>query len=312
MHPKTTHTEPATLLAIDWGKTRAKAYLLSDNGHVIASRSAPIGIQQIPNKQFWPALQHSFGDWLDAFPDIPVIACGMIGSREGLRETPLASTPTDPAGLAKKAIRIDDLARHPFILVPGICDSQPGGLPDVIRGMETRILGAIHADKDQAQVFVLPGTHSKWVLVKNGAIQTFRSYMTGELFSILQKHSILGQLIPPDSTIGHDGFNQGLTNIRRQSGQLANLLFSVRTLGLFGQIADHDLLGYLSGLLIGNEIVDGLEWAGGHKITLIGSSELASLYRLALASHGRRVEILSSDIVARGLFMLACEINLVE
>lgn len=305
-------SERVALIAIDWGKTRAKLYLLSAQGHILASPSAPIGIQHVAGKQFLQALLAHFGDWLDAYPTQPIIACGMIGSREGLRETSFASTPTDPASLAKKAVRIDDLAHRPFILVPGICDNPQGGLPDVIRGMETRILGAMDAGKNQDQIFILPGTHSKWVLVKNGSIQTFRTYMTGELFSILPQHSVLGRLIPPDSSTTVQGFETGLAKIRQQPAHLANILFSVRTRGLAGQIAGSDLLGYLSGLLIGDEVLDGLAWTGNRPITLIGSSELVPLYQTALASHDRQVETLSNDIVAQGLFLLAREINRTE
>lgn len=306
-HPD--HAVFPALLALDWGKTRASAYLLSPAGGIIETRSAAIGIQRIEGKRFLEALQALCGAWLSLYPQIPVIASGMLGSREGLRETAFASTPTNPAGLASKSVRIDDLAGRPFALIPGICDSQLGSPPDVIRGMETKILGVLESTGERNGIFVLPGTHCKWVKVKDGMIDSFRTYMTGELFSILRDHSILGRLNLYEKKVTPAGFLQGVHNAHEQGGNLTHLLFSVRTLGLTGQVTPEDLPGYLSGLLIGDEVADGLRWARGAMLTLIGSSELTQLYRRAFAESGHDIVVMPADIAAKGLHRLAQEIN---
>lgn len=302
------NTTPA-LLALDWGKTRIKAYLVSPDGEIIDTRTGLLGVQKVADHRFVEALHTLCGDWLNNWPEMPILACGMIGSREGLCETPFASTPTIPAGLTAKAVRIDEQIGRRFAIIPGICDSPLGQPPDVIRGMETRILGALDLAKTDHGIFVLPGTHSKWVKVKNGAIDSFRTYMTGELFAILRSHSILGQLMPAEPVITPEGFARGLANARLQPASLTHILFSVRTLALSGDMAVEDLPGYLSGLLIGDELADGLRWASSAELTLIGSGELTELYRKALTSNGHKPKVASAAVAARGLFRLAQEIN---
>lgn len=301
---------PPSLLALDWGTTNLRGYLLDQAGNTLEHLAVAQGVRSISDGKFAEAFQRHFGHWLEQYPDIPVIACGMVGSRHGWCEAPYVPTPANARHLAQRAIRIDQLAGRPFAIIPGVTDSPPGQAPDIMRGEETQLLGALAAQAGISEgVFVLPGTHSKWIKVRNGAIASFRTYMTGEFYAVLRDHSILGKLFPqtPQNTLS--GFMQGLAQAQLQHGNLSHLIFSTRTLGLFEQMPPQDLPGYLSGLLIGDEIADGLRWAGSGTITLIGSDELTRLYRQALASRGHSPSIAAENVTAHGLNLLAKEIS---
>lgn len=296
------------LLALDWGSTNLKAYLLNSAGVPLETRNSSRGIQQVQQGRYMDTLREQCGDWLDQYPEVPIIAAGMIGSREGWRETPYALTPTNPASLAKAIIRIDDLAGRPFALVPGLCDSPRGGPPDVMRGVETEMLGALNILGVHDGVFVLPGFHCKWVVVKEGAIATFRTYMTGELYEMYTSRSLIANLLNKEAQITLSGFSLGLAHVRKHRSNLSHMLFSARSQGLLGQISRSDLAGFLSGLLIGDEITDGLDWSGQpHAVYLIGTDYLAQLYRQALVVSGHQPILAPESATARGLHLLAKE-----
>lgn len=131
------------------------------------------------------------------------------------------------------------------------------GLPDVMRGEETELVGHIAADGSDHGLYVLPGTHSKWASTASGAITLFNTFMTGEFFAVLSRHSILGRL-RIDGPASPRAFAKGLANASNQGGSILSTAFSARTLALFGRLAGNEISDYLSGLLIGTEVAAGV------------------------------------------------------
>ena len=183
-----TDAQSTALLAIDWGTTSARAYRLDAAGAVLARRYAPLGIQSVHDGRFDVALEALLGDWQG--DTAPRIACGMIGSRQGWCEAPYVECPADLAGLGGA------LTRTPggeLAIVPGARCIDPSGVPDVMRGEETQLAGALARDEDHV-LAVLPGTHSKWAMVERGELVRFATYMTGELYAVLLEHTLLGRM----------------------------------------------------------------------------------------------------------------------
>ncbi len=292
------------LIAVDWGTTSARAYRLDDRGEVCDARAAPLGIQQV--KGGYPdALAALLGDW--SSDTAPRLACGMIGSRQGWIEAPYVDCPAPVDALARGIVRTQDGA---LAIVPGLVCRGMDGMPDVMRGEETQIAGAI-ANEAAPTLAILPGTHSKWALVHGGTIVAFTTHMTGEVFAVLHEHSILGRMLaPPADRFAPEPFAQGVRRGLARSGDLLHQLFGVRTLPLRGELAPEDAGDYLSGLLIGSEIAAGRAWASAHgapldSVLVIGSRVLYDRYAAALREAGLAARVAPEDAAARGLWRIA-------
>ena len=209
----------------------------------------------------------------------------MVGSRQGWVEAPYVPC---PAGAAEIAAAMTTSRRRELgrvVVVPGLSARDARGAPDVMRGEETQILGALGASGRADGLFVLPGTHSKWARVEAGRIVDFATFMTGEVFAALKDHTLLGRLMaPPDETdaaSAADGFARGLAAAAalERPGDLLHAIFMTRTLGLFDEAPAHALADYLSGLLIGAEILAGAQ--GAREAFVVGSPALTARYRAA-------------------------------
>jgi 2-dehydro-3-deoxygalactonokinase len=301
------------LIALDWGTSSLRAYLLDCKGAVHESSSWPWGIQNVPGSDFVAMFRAAVGGWRQRWPSVPAIAAGMIGSRQGWREVPYVDCPTDPAGLVAGLLAFDT-GCGTLHIVPGVM--QRGELPNVLRGEETQILGALALEPALADhsLLVLPGTHSKWVSICKGRIERFATYMTGELFAVLRDHSILGRPArdsgPAAGGPMHDeAFRRGL-RVARESGSegVACRLFTTRSLFLAGDLPAAQTLDYLSGLLIGEEIRSVVAELGGAArppLVLIGEPALCGRYAAALKESGcNRVRILENTAPA-GLWQIA-------
>ena len=291
------------MIAIDWGTSSFRAYLLDAAGAVEDSRSAPAGILSVENGQFADVLERHTGDWIDA-GQTRVVMSGMIGSRQGWQEVAYAPC---PAGLEEIATGMRPVAweRAQVWIAPGITCRDEAGIPDVMRGEETQILGCIERLGPGRHTICLPGTHSKWVVVENGRIVHFATHMTGESFALFKGHSILGRMMQ-EAAADHKAFTDG---VRRSgdTGGLLHHLFGVRSRGLFGELAQSAAASYLSGLLIGHEIRAAR--AGAGKVHLLCTPALAEVYRLALDAMGMESSTLDPDAVTHGLFRLSSRLK---
>jgi 2-dehydro-3-deoxygalactonokinase len=288
----------AKLIGLDWGTTSCRAYLIGTNGAVLARSTNGPGILGVENGAFGAALDGMIGGWLVQHGALPIILSGMIGSRQGWAEAPYVCCPANADDIVKALARIAH-ADLRIALVPGL-STENGAMPDVMRGEETQIFGALGSSDDGR--FLLPGTHSKWVEVAGGRIVSFRTFMTGEVFGALKNHTILGRLMragEPDAAAFTRGVCEGAA--AGSAGALLNRVFATRTYGLMDRLADTALSDYLSGLLVGAEIAE----AAGGDVTIVGSATLAAHYRQALRLLGYTSTLAPEDCVATGHWRLA-------
>ena len=283
------------LIGIDWGTTSFRAWRMGAGGEVLDSVGDGPGILAAAGLPggFRQAMQDRIGSWLGT---APVIASGMITSRNGWIETAYLPLPLDAAALAA------NLTLHEGIhFVTGAVSDPDGPAPDVMRGEETEIIGHLSGGGGDG-LFVLPGTHSKWARAEGGALTGFRTVMTGEVFGALRDHTILGRLIQPGPG-SEDAFRRGV-EAGRQDGALLGRIFSARTLALMDRLAPDQVADYLSGLLIGDEVAQGTRDAGG-SVTIIGRGDLALRYQTAFSVLGIAARIAPPGMAQRGLWEIA-------
>ncbi|MBL28448.1 MAG: 2-dehydro-3-deoxygalactonokinase [Rhodospirillaceae bacterium] len=298
------------LVGVDWGTSGFRGYLLATDGTVLDWVASEDGILAVENGSFGAALDVNVGHWLAAAPLSPVIMSGMIGSRQGWKEADYLDCPTDIGVLAGRLTEVAGDSGQVAHIVPGIARVDPDDVPDVIRGEETQIAGALVGHG--TEIFVLPGTHSKWAIAEDGRIVWFATFMTGELFAILCRHSILGRTMTGDEhdpAAFHRGLNYGLAAGEGRGGLLKRL-FSARTLALFGSLPESGTRSYLSGLLIGCEIAEARQAAAGRltddaSIVVLGGARLSAAYVDALARAGMEASVGPADCAAHGLVRIA-------
>jgi 2-dehydro-3-deoxygalactonokinase len=282
-------------------------------GAINATRSAPLGIGTLRDGRFAAALDTLLDDWRD--DAAPRIACGMIGSRQGWIEAPYVECPADLARFGQ------GLTRTPcgeLAIVPGARCIGASGVPDVMRGEETQLVGAIRLEEPRL-LAVLPGTHSKWAVVDHGRLVDFATYMTGELYAVLLSHSILGRMSAENAGAAAPhgaAFARGV--VRGSAGDgLAHAIFGARTLALAGDMAPEDVGDWLSGVLIGDEIRAARDWAQEHgvdaaKVRVIGDGALVARYVRALEEVGAGAEAGPPAAAALGLYRIAQQAGLVK
>jgi 2-dehydro-3-deoxygalactonokinase len=300
-------SDPA-LIGIDWGTSSLRAFLLDADGAVLDQVSSAEGITKVKNHGFEKVFNALVDAWVVHGP-LPVVASGMITSRNGWIETPYAAMPVDSEDLANALVLFETGCGRQIHFVTG-ASIEHDGHPDVMRGEETQIVGAA-ASGIQDGVFVMPGTHSKWVRVRNGRIDDFATYMTGDVFAALKEHTILGALMDgsdPHPASFKAGVEAGLT----AKADLLHRIFHVRTLPLMERIPQTGTSDYLSGLLIGSEIASASEQEHTTDVvTIIGRSDLADRYETALQIAGHACLRSPDDIVAVGHFEIAKAAGLV-
>ncbi|HVZ46660.1 MAG TPA: 2-dehydro-3-deoxygalactonokinase [Ramlibacter sp.] len=287
----------ASLVAVDWGTSTLRGALLGDSGEVLQERTFPRGVLTLAAGEFRDAFDRSFGDWMQRVA--LALVCGMVGSREGWKEAPYCAC---PAGFEEIAAHLEWIEPGRIAIVPGVSRDEDG-VPDVMRGEETQVLGALRIAQLDDAVLVLPGTHSKWVRVEDGRIRSFTTFMTGEVYALLARHSILARSLPATHEVFDEpAFLRGVAHAVH-AGSLLGSAFSVRTLRLFDRIAQPLAPSYLSGLVIGEELRT--RDVEGESVLVVGAPELARRYRLALAAMGARPRTIGSEATWRGLAALA-------
>ncbi|MFJ2481456.1 2-dehydro-3-deoxygalactonokinase [Pseudomonas sp. NPDC087598] len=323
----------AQLIALDWGTTSLRAYKLAADGMVLEQRALSSGIMQLPKTPrvingrectdgFELAFDQACGDWLDAQPDLPVIACGMVGSAQGWREAAYCETPANVANLGNSLQTVISLRGTRVYIVPGVI--QRSRLPNVMRGEETQVLGVLQnlpVEAGSDLLIGLPGSHSKWVEVVDGCITHFDTFMTGEVFAVLSEHSILGRTQQQGAAFDGQAFDRGVQIALSADGELGVLstLFSARTLGLTGELSSTAQADYLSGLMIGHELAALAAVQRRRRdnpnlpsIVLIGNAQLCARYSRALDACGFAKVTLAEQATERGLWQLALAAGLID
>ena len=298
----------ASLIAIDWGTSNLRASLLDAHGDLLETRSASGGVMAVPERRFADALLALCGDWIDTHA-VPLIASGMIGSRQGWQEAPYIACPASLPAAAAQLVKVEVRSGAVLHIVPGIRCLGADAVHDVMRGEETQLWGADLADGDCC---VLPGTHSKWAwLGEEGKVDRFETFMTGELYGLLTKHGILGRLME-FGTARPETFESGVRLGLTQHGNALHVIFAARTAGLMGDIDPRGLPDYLSGILIGLEIASATARHPQRCVTLLGDDDLCSRYETALGIAGVDSRRASEGATTRGQWRVAAEAGLVR
>ncbi|WP_295138630.1 2-dehydro-3-deoxygalactonokinase [uncultured Reyranella sp.] len=282
------------LIAVDWGTSSLRGARLDEAGRVLEEKSAPLGILSVPAGDFAGVFASLFSDWMEPAGSVCLIS-GMAGSRQGWVEAPYVACPAGPQEL-KRHLHWIEPAR--IALVPGLSIEQ-GEVPDVMRGEEVQIFGAMRLAGLTDGLFVLPGTHSKWATVREGRVAGFRTCMTGEFYGLLSQHSILARTLQANSPLDEAMFRRGVIRAGEGNGLLHDA-FGVRALALFDRLSPAQSASYLSGLLIGEELRT-QELTVGREVIAIGAPALTARYALALGEKGVRVRSFGAEATWAGL-----------
>lgn len=281
-------------IAVDWGTTHARAWAMQGDDPVTESHNGP-GMGTLSPNDFEPALLDMLGDW-----DLPlattVIACGMVGAKQGWAEAAYRSVPATPlSGLATIADTHDE--RLDVRILPGLSQSTP---PDVMRGEETQIAGFLALNPDFDGVICLPGSHSKWVQISAGEVVSFRTMMTGELFACLSNHSVLRH--SAGDGWNDEAFASAVSSTLSRPETLAANLFAIRAFDLVHGSDPARATACLSGVLIGAELAAAKPYWLGMPVAVIGEGNLADHYGKALGLQGTPViRTRAKELTLRGL-----------
>ncbi|CAN7724019.1 2-dehydro-3-deoxygalactonokinase [Phyllobacterium sp. LjRoot231] len=287
----------------DWGTSRFRLWLVDADGNVMAEKRTDDGLDTSRNRGFTETLEGHLTA-LGAPANLPVIICGMAGSRQGWVEANYVPVPADLSAILSGAVKIEGIARDVRI-IPGL--SQSGSSPNVMRGEETQLLGAILDRNLSNGIIAMPGTHSKWVELEEGRAKSFSTYLTGELYALLASQSILRHSIGDAATsasFDHPQFT-GAVKLMLSGERMLGELFGIRAAMLLDNLSPEGAASRLSGLLIGAEIA-GAKTKSHGKVTLVASGAMAALYGKALTIAGLGFDLVDADeAVRKGLFVAA-------
>jgi 2-dehydro-3-deoxygalactonokinase len=299
--------EPARLIGLDWGTSSLRAYLYGDGGRILQEKSAASGVMHLEpfilpgepgiarERLFESAFADICGDWLAEYgKDLPVIACGMVGSTVGWRETAYLRTPVGTGALASALTKVSRDSGGSVQIVTGICASgEPGkSFSEILRGEETQVAGVLskieNSTKSGTLLIGLPGTHSKWVRVQDRQIVSFSTFVTGELYALLTNYSVVAKMQKKSQRMDREAFRLGLQMARARNGEAAGglltAIFSTRSKHVLGELKEEEQPDYLSGLLIGEEL------AGVERILARDVRTLKDFSRILIAGDRRLCE----------------------
>jgi 2-dehydro-3-deoxygalactonokinase len=302
---------PPALIAVDWGSSSFRAYLMAADGAILDETASADGVASVKPGHFPEAFRRLVGGWLDAHASLPVIASGMVGSRNGWREAPYVGCPAglDDIAAGLVAVQAGDRTAH---LAPGLSCEWLDGEADVMRGEEVEILGV----SDQGgRLIVLPGTHSKWAIVAAGRVERFKTFATGELFAAIRDHTLVGAFARAaggrrSEAAFADGVRRGAAACGVLGGGLLGALFGARALPLMRKLPEDEAGDYLSGLLIGAEIAGARRLFPDGTPHVAGAPALIERYLAAFALLGEEACAAPSRAAARGLLVLARQAGL--
>ncbi len=311
---------PSQYIAGDWGTSNFRLYLCEygPQGATVIDSKLGLGISQLSSNNFEDHLFDLTNDWLSATSALPILLSGMIGSSIGWKESAYLECPVAPSAIAQGRNRF--MCRGSEISIfSGLRTQNKLGLPDVMRGEELQLLGWMQLNNSAPSgrtLFALPGTHNKWALSVDGTIDNFITAFTGELFALLKNNSILiAQKSESSSSnqANQEAFVNGVSAVQ-QSGEafLLHTLFSTRAKQVLGQMSEEHSAAYLSGLIIGADIIGATKLFNDYdNIVLIGTPELTGYYKAALKQLNLTAQISNpDDIAAAGFNALFREIYL--
>ena len=295
------------LIAIDWGSSSFRAYLMTRDGGIVDEIASADGVSTVAPGGFPATLERLAGRWLVAQAGLPIIASGMVGSRHGWREAPYIRCPAEPGAIAAGLIAVEAGTRRVH-LAPGLAAEDENGQPDVMRGEEVEILGIAEFG---GRLIVLPGSHSKWAVVDQGRVLSFKTFVTGELFAAVKDHTLAGAFArsarpKPTGPAFALGVRRGAAAARCEGRSgLLGALFGARSLPLMGKLAEDDAGDYLSGLLIGAEIAEARRLFADNDPQVAGAEALVERYLAAFDALGVKALAAPPRAAARGLHLLA-------
>jgi 2-dehydro-3-deoxygalactonokinase len=292
--------ERPAYVAVDWGTSSFRLWSIGKDGAILGERRSGEGMTTAAKVGFTTVLQAHL-DSLSVPADVPVIVCGMAGARQGWVEAGYIDTPTSLSAILTSAVSVPGIDRNVRIL-PGLAQRSKEA-PDVIRGEETQLLGALAEDSKGEQLVCMPGTHSKWVRVVDGVVTGFSSFMTGELFDVISKHSILAQSVADAADFDKAAFEAAVIAAFKQPALATSLIFGARSGQLLHGITPAASKARISGTLIGVEIAGAMSSAGKDAaITLVVSGGLQALYETAFECLSLSYQTIDADAaVRRGL-----------
>ncbi|MCA0870681.1 2-dehydro-3-deoxygalactonokinase [Seohaeicola saemankumensis] len=280
--------EAVSWIAADWGTSNLRLWALDGRNDVLAERGAPCGMGSLQPEAFEPALIALIDDLLPPDGVTRVLVCGMAGARQGWVEAPYFKVPCRPVGTHAQPAPTRD-ARLRVRILPGLAQDAPA---DVMRGEETQIAGYLARNPGFQGTICLPGTHTKWVRIRNGQVDGFRTVMTGEIFALLGTQSVLRHSAGTgwDADAFDDGVAAGLSH---PEALLADL-FSVRAAALLSDPAEGAGRARMSGLLIGAELAAMRRFWDAADVVLVGAPEVSALYATALGWLGARPRVMDT------------------
>ena len=287
----------ANWIAVDWGTSRLRAWIMDDRNEVIQSLSSGEGMGALAQQEFEAALLRLIEPYLRADGLTTVIACGMVGARQGWIEAEYLQIPCPPPGIANATVAPTTDKRLAVKILPGVCQQDPA---DVMRGEETQIAGFIKSNPGFRGTICLPGTHAKWVAIVDGSLQKFTTLMSGEMFAAISKHTVLRHSV--DEGWDESAFTEAVCESFAAPERLSASLFGIRAKGLLSGLSASQATARLSGLLLGLELAGTKDYRSGDPILLIGAEQLCRRYQAALEAIDCASETIEGDkLVLEGL-----------
>lgn len=262
---------------VDWGTTNFRAFAMSNTNELLATKELNLGLLQVEDRKFAESLEQVFNGWLPNYQEVPVYMAGMVGSMKGWVNVDYAKAPANSVALANGVYQFTLPWGANATIIPGVSHEYEHNKFDVMRGEEVQIIGLCDLIDKPDFYAIFPGTHSKHVNVSNSYIAEFSSYLTGEMYDVLIKNSLLGKGLS-ESIGDENAFLKGVED--GQTGEFTNRIFLAWTHRLFAQLEEKQVPDYLSGLLIGFELKN----ISHNHVYIVGGSHLSNLYQKAANS----------------------------
>ena len=294
----------ANWIAVDWGTTHLRTWHMSESGEILANRCSDQGMNNLAPNQFEAALLSLITPWLVEGSCTQVLACGMVGSRQGWFEASYNTTPCAPVAQLTTVPVCD--SRIAIYICPGVKQLEPA---DVMRGEETQIAGLLADDSNFNGAICLPGTHSKWVQISDGKINSFQTFLTGELYALLAQQSVLRHSIDCNEW-DDQAFELAILESITKPNTVTTQLFSIRAQTLITDLSAAEANARLSGLLIGLELTGSKAFSHKGPVALVGDEKLCQLYAQALTVLGAKTTIHSSEkMTLKGLQLAKAQLT---